>query len=136
MGRAFGSILKEQRKARGQTQVEIAEVLGVAQSTYNALELRWDMPSRSWIERLESHFALPPGYFDYVYDAGTEPEDGWLDRRERGALVMVLRALGDAFHFYDPAAYPHYRKLQEAVTVAAFMWPEAWREAQADDDES
>lgn len=127
----FGSILRQQRKVRGLTQVEVAEALEIAQSTYNALEMRGDMPSRNWITKLEAYFGLPDGYFDYVYDVGIEPTESNFDDREKRALITTLRALFRAYTRQNLS--PDNHEIRDAITIAAFMWPDEYKSAQEEE---
>lgn len=59
----FGGRLRKLRKRTGMNQTELAEALGVAQTTVSAWERSDDAPRESVLRQLGRYFNAAPSYF-------------------------------------------------------------------------
>jgi transcriptional regulator with XRE-family HTH domain len=95
----IGSRIRDLRKRTGQTQLQLAELLGMVQSSVSALENGDIRPDLDALQTLSAHFRVS---IDYLVNGGefitgdlTDPERDLLrafrqiDARNRDAILLI-----------------------------------------------
>lgn len=77
---SIGNIIKKARKAKGWTQIELANEMGISQSVIVFWERGERIPRRKSLEKISRALEIPMDYFDP--GPGEEIEDKWLKELE------------------------------------------------------
>lgn len=100
----IGGLIKKARKAKGWTQIELANKMGISQSMIVFWERGERIPRRKSLEKISRALEIPMDYFDP--GPGEEIEDMWLKELEEfsqltKSLPDYLESIWQSFDGYN-----------------------------------
>lgn len=111
----LGEKLKELRKAKGQTQEQVAKYLGVSRAAYSHFENNRNEPDYNILDKLANYYEVTT---DYLLNRNSTPQ--WADRRDTTDLKKFLD--DDSGMTYDGENLTEEENQQLRVALTQIFW--------------